>query len=149
MAARKPNSRKPYTTTEALQILRERGLKDINLRTIQTLCEEGKLRCVPPPEVLQRVREERGAIGYKHRRIPVSALEEFWARSRSRVSSPNEQTLRTAEAAAYLTERGYEVSPMTVRRWCDDGTLRCLRNATGKQRLILQSVLDDYLKSVL
>lgn len=149
MAARKPNSRKPYTTTEALQILQGRGLKDINLRTIQTLCEEGKLRCVPPPEVLQRVREEHGAIGYRHRRIPVSALEEFWATVQKSGLVTKEQVLKTAEAAAYLTERGYEVSPMTVRRWCDDGTLRCLRNATGKQRLILQSVLDDYLKSVL
>ena len=149
MAARKPNSRKPYTTNEALKILRERGLKDINLRTIQTLCEEGKLRCVPSPDVLQRVREERGAIKYKHRRIPASALEEFWARVKKSGLVTDEQTLRTAEAAAYLSERGYEVSPMTVRRWCDDGTLGCLRNATGKQRLILKSVLDDYLERVL
>lgn len=126
--------KKPYTTTEAASELTKRGFP-ADLRAVQRLCDGGDLRCVKTP----------GGV----RRIPVSALEDYWHRLQKSGRITTEHTLSTGEAATYLTKKGIPVSPMTVRRWCDQGVLRCLPSVSGKQRRVLQSALDEYLAAIL
>lgn len=56
--------------------------------------------------------------------------------------------LTTTEAAAWLAEHGYQIDARTVSRACDRGDIPCTKTPGGYRR-ILETVLEDYLRTML